>query len=74
MMGRKLAHRIGGRGVSRQQGCLAAATAEVDLSEFAIPAGLWQPFRAAKAIEGVTVFPDPSQRVVLDVIEFQLRN
>src|SRR3954470_4861728 len=61
---RQRAGRVGIAGVAGQRKCLAAATAKVDLAEFAALARLGHPAGAAIAVEGLGILPDPRDRMI----------
>src|SRR5271163_1093451 len=65
----QLAHRIGSAGVSGEQKSLAAAAAEILLAAIAGAAGFGHPLFTAKFLEGCGTLPDPTERVVADIIE-----
>src|SRR5579859_3474896 len=64
MQRRERAGRIGIGSVAGERERLAAAAAEIDLAELAGFARLLHPGRAAIAIEGVRVLPDPGDRMI----------
>src|SRR6516225_11179701 len=61
---RQRAGGIGIAGIAGQRKGLAAATAEINLPELAAPTRLRHPARAAIAVEGFRVLPDPGDRMV----------
>src|SRR5215510_14781896 len=72
MQRRERAGRIGIAGIARQRKGLAAAAAEIDLAEVAALARLRHPARAAVAIKGFGVLPDPGDRMILSYrLEFE---
>src|SRR6476660_67173 len=69
---RERAGRIGIAGITGQREGLAAAAAEIDSPELAALARLRHPPRAAIAVEGFRMLPDPGDRMVRpDRFEFE---
>src|SRR5690348_16865306 len=75
MQRRQRTGRIGISGIARQRKGLAAAAAEIDLPELAALARLGHPGRAAIAVEGLRVLPDPGDRMIGAYgLEFEARD
>src|SRR5437868_11181688 len=74
VIGREGASGIRARCVTGQRKGLAAAAAPVNLSTLAGTAKLGHPCRSAKAIEGLRIFPDISERLFTHIVELQSGN